>query len=193
MGTTFDVWSILVLCGLAMLVLAELWVVIPRMHGLPKGLASRAQIRRAMQLANVQPGETVYDLRAGDGRALVIAAREFGARAVGVEIEPLHCIVAWLWSLLNGVVARISIRRRSPLQVDLGDADVVFLYLTPALVEQLRPRFKAQLRPGARVVTLCFDFEGWQPANIDVGHLLFLYQMPPEAGDIESFMRQGVA
>jgi hypothetical protein len=191
MGTTFDTWSILVLCGLAALVLVELWVVIPRLHGLPKDLASRAQIRRAMQLADVQPEETLYDLRAGDGRALVIAAREFGARAVGIEIEPVHCAVAWLWSLLNGVVARVSVRRRNLLQVDLGDADVVFLYLTPALVEQLRPRLQEQLRPGTRVVSLHFDFEGWQPANIDVGHLLFLYRMPPEAGNIESFMRQG--
>jgi len=142
-----------------------------------------------MELAHVQPGETVYDLGAGDGRALVIAAREFHARAVGIEIEPVHCAVAWLWVLLNGVTRRVSIRRGDLLQADLRDADVVFLYLTPTFIERVRPHLESQLRPGARVVSLSFDFEGWQPADIDIGHLIFLYQMPPQAGSIESYMR----
>jgi ribosomal protein L11 methylase PrmA len=142
-----------------------------------------------LELAHVQPGETVYDLGSGDGRALVIAAREFRARAVGVEIEPIHCAAAWLWALLNGVSQHVSILRGDLLQADLRDADVVFLYLTPAFVERVRPHLESQLRPGARVVSLSFDFEGWQPTDIDIGHLIFLYQMPPQPGSIESYMR----
>jgi SAM-dependent methyltransferase len=141
-----------------------------------------------MEMADVQLGETVYDLGTGDGRALIIAAREFGARAVGIEIEPVHCAVAWLQALFRGALARVSIRRGNLLDTDLRDADVVFLYLTPAYVERLRPRLESQLRPGARVVSLSFPFEGWQPTDVDIGHLIFLYHMPPEPGNMEMFL-----
>ena len=66
---------------------------------------------------------------------------------------------------------------------------MVFLYLTPAFVEQVRPHLERQLRPGARVVSLSFDIEGWQPSDIDIGHLIFLYHIPPQTGSIESYMR----
>jgi SAM-dependent methyltransferase len=174
------------------MILAGLWIAIPRLYGLPSVPARRKTIRQAMQLAQVQPGEIVYDLGAGDGRALVIAAREFGARAIGIEIEPVHCAVAWLTVLLCGVIRRVSIRRENLLHADYRDADVVMLYLTPALVERVRPHLERQLRPGARVVSLSFDFEGWQPSDIDIGHLIFLYHMPPKQGSIEDCLRASV-
>jgi SAM-dependent methyltransferase len=188
-GLVFDPWSLLALLALAILLLGGLWFLLPQWYGLPQRPARPKWIRRALELANVQPEETVYDLGSGDGRALVIAAREFHARAVGIEIEPVHCAAAWLWALFNGVTRQVSIRRGDLLQADLRDADVVFLYLTPAFVERVRPHLESQLRPGTRVVSLSFDFEGWQPANIDIGHLIFLYQMPPHPGSIESYMR----
>jgi hypothetical protein len=193
MDTTFDLWSILVLLGLGILVLRGFWVIVPRMHDLPRKQVHAKQIRQAMSLADVQPGELVYDLNAGDGRAVVIAARDYQARAVGISIEPLHWVVAWLWALVNGVARRISIHRHKLLETDLKEADVVFLHLTPTSMEQLRPRLPQQLRPGARVVSLNYQFEGWQPAGIDVGHLIFLYSMPPSTGNIESYMRQSLS
>jgi hypothetical protein len=120
---------------------------------------------------------------------LVIAAREFGARAIGIEIEPVHCVVAWLRALLSGAIRRASIRRGNLLHADYRDADVVVLYLTPALVERVRPHLERQLRPGARVVSLSFDFQGWRPSDIDIGHLIFLYHMPPTQGSIEDCLR----
>jgi SAM-dependent methyltransferase len=185
----FDPWSAVVLVGLLCLVCIAMWVVIPRMRGVRALPARRKWIQRAMELADVQPGETVYDLGSGDGRAMVVAAREFGARAVVVEIEPVHCAVAWLRALFSGVIARVSIRCADLRQVDLADADVVFLYLAPVLVDQIRPQLQSTLRPGARVVSLSFPFEGWQPAGIDIGHLIFLYRMPPQRGSIETYMR----
>jgi hypothetical protein len=134
----------------------------------------------------------VYDLGAGDGRALVIAAREFGAKAVGIEVEPLHCIVAWFRALFGGVLRRVSIRRGNLLYADLGDADVVFLYLNPDLVEKLRPQFELSLQPGTRVVSVSFPFEGWEPTDMNIGHLVFLYEMPPQPGSLETFLRASI-
>jgi SAM-dependent methyltransferase len=182
-------WSILPWLSVMPLILAGLWIVIPRLYGLSPIPARRKVIRRAMQLAKVQPGETVYDLGAGDGRALVLAAREFGARAIGIEIEPVHCAVAWLRAVLNGVPRQVSIRQGDLLKADYRDADVVFLYLSPAFVERVRPHLIRQLKPGARIVSLSFEFEGWRPSEIDIGHLIFLYHMPPQPGSIEDCLR----
>jgi SAM-dependent methyltransferase len=172
------------------LILAGLWIVIPRLYGLSRVPARPKIIHRAMQLARVQPGETVYDLGAGDGRAVVIAARDYGARAIGVEIEPVHSAVAWLWALLNGVLRRASIRRGDLVQADYQDADVILLNLSPAFVERVRPHLERQLKPGARVVSLFSEFEGWRPSDIDIGHLIFLYRMPPQPGSIEDCLRE---
>jgi SAM-dependent methyltransferase len=142
-----------------------------------------------MQLAEVQPGEILYDLGAGDGRTLILAAQEFGARAIGVEIEPVHCAVAWFRALFGGVSGQVSIRQGDLLKAEYRDADVVFLYLSPAYVERVRPHLEGQLKPGARIVSLFFEFNGWRPSAIDVGHLIFLYRMPPQPGSIEDCMR----
>jgi SAM-dependent methyltransferase len=186
----FDVWSALVLLGLVLSALGGCWLIIPLMHGLRYVPARYKWIRQALKIANVQPGETVYDLGAGDGRVLLIAAREFGAHAVGIEIEPVHCVLAWLKALFNGVITQVTIRRENLLNADPKEADVVFLYLTPAYMEQLCPKLERQLRPGTRVVSLSFPFENWQPSDIDIGHLIFLYRMPPQPGNIDTFLQK---
>lgn len=192
-GPYMWLWSLLPWLSLVPLVLAGLWIVIPKLYGLPHIPARRKVIHRAMQLAQVQPGETVYDLGAGDGRVVVIAARKYGARAIGIEIEPVHCAVAWLWALLNGVLSRVSIRQGNLLKADYQDADVVFLYLSPIFVERVRPHLEQQLKPGARIVSLFFEFEGWKPSDMDVGHLIFLYRMPPQPGSIKDCLRESLS
>jgi SAM-dependent methyltransferase len=192
MGTFFDLWSLLALLALLALFMGGLWIIIPQAQGLPRTPTRRKWIRKALQLAAVQPGETVYDLGAGDGRTLVLAAREFGARTVGFEIEPVHCAAAWLRALFGGVIKRVSIHRQDMFEADLGGADVVFFYLTPAFVERLRPKLERELRPGTRVVSISFNVEGWEPEDIDIGHLIFMYRMPPQPGGINSFLHRGL-
>jgi hypothetical protein len=141
-------------------------------------------------MVDLQSGETLLDLGAGDGRILSIAAREFGARAVGYEIEPLHCIVAWCRALFGGVITRVSVRRADLYKADLDQAGVVFLHLNPVFVENLGPLLEGQLRPGARVVSLDFPFEGWEPTSVDVGYLIFAYEMPPTPGSVDTYLRK---
>jgi len=91
-------------------VLALLWILIPALYGLPPVPTQPERIRNALKLANLQPGETLYDLGAGDGRVLLIAARDFKAHAIGIEIGPIQCILTWLRITANGLGSRIRIR-----------------------------------------------------------------------------------
>ncbi len=119
--------------------------------------------RRMLQLAEVQPGETVYDLGAGDGRVVIVAAREFGARAIGIEIDPLRALLSQLTLLVFGLKSRARIIRANLFEVNLQDADVVIIYLLPKAYERLVPKLRAELKPGVRVVTLTYPLPDWQP------------------------------
>jgi SAM-dependent methyltransferase len=174
-----------------LLLFGGLWLVVPLASGLPWVPTREKRIRKALQLAGVRPGEVFYDLGAGDGRVLVMAAREFGARAIGIEISPVHCLIAWLRARLAGVGDRVVVRWGNFYQADLSDADVVFAYMTSGQAERLRPHLAARLRTGARVVSVSFDLEGWQPEQVDREDLVFLYRMPPVEGSVATFLAQG--
>ncbi len=113
-------------------------------------------VRRMLRLANVQPGEAVYDLGSGDGRVLWVATREFGARAVGVEIDPLRFAWTRLAIKLLGLGERVRVLRANLFDADLSGADVVVLYLLPTANSRLAPKLLRELRPGARVVSHAF-------------------------------------
>ncbi len=176
-------------------ILAFLWIVIvlgyyliPLAYGLPPTSTRPERVRRALRLAGLQPGERLYDLGSGSGRVLVIAAREFGAEAVGIDAGPFQCLQGWASALLNGVSSRVHLRWGNLFKADLREADVVFAYLTSGYAQRLEAVLTARLKPGARVVTISFDFPDWEPADFDEGDLIFLYRMPPAPGNLGTYL-----
>jgi len=168
--------------------LLGLWIIIPILYGVPWRPTAEGRIRKALHLAELKPGENIYDLGAGDGRVLILAAREFGVRGEGIEVGPIQVMIAGLRILLNGVSSQVHVRRDNFHQVDLREADVVFAYLTSDQAPRLQKQLEAQLKDGARVVTISFDFPNWQPEAFDRNDLIFLYRMPPVKGDLASFL-----
>lgn len=162
--------------GVVFLLASALWLVIPALYGVPWVPTREARIRRALQLAGIRPGEIFYDLGAGDGRVLLIAAEEFGAQAIGIEIGPVQCALGWLRILLSGTRHRARIRCGNFYRADLSDADVVFVYLTSSQTSRLAQKLEHELRPGARVVSIAADFPGWQPSRVDRESVIFLYE-----------------
>ena len=124
-------------------------------------------IERMLQLAHVQPGETVYDLGSGEGRIVITAARQFKAKAVGVELSPELCKVANARVKALGLQSRVKIIHANMLNVDLRPADVVTIYLLTSANELLKPNLERELRPGARVVSHDFEIRGWKPAAVE--------------------------
>src|SRR5215471_13639346 len=117
-----------------------------------------------LRLAHVGPGDVVYDLGSGDGRIVIAAVKEFGAaRGVGVELDAAHVREANENARRAGVADRVEFRREDLFETDLRPATVVTLYLSPVINARLRPKFLAELRPGARVVSHVFETPGWEP------------------------------
>jgi precorrin-6B methylase 2 len=165
-----------------------LWILIPAFYGLPPVPTKPERIRKALKLANLRPGEVLYDLGAGDGRVLLIAVPEFGAKAVGIEVGPVQCTVIWLRAVASGFGNQIQIRWANFYKADLRDADVVFVYATSEEVMKLAPHLEKQLKDGARVVSISADFPEWEPKELDDLGLIFVYEMPPIRGSITSYM-----
>ncbi|MSQ18568.1 MAG: class I SAM-dependent methyltransferase [Betaproteobacteria bacterium] len=117
-----------------------------------------------LRLANVGPDDIVYDLGCGDGRIPIMAAQKFGAHGLGVEIDPALVRAGQANALRAGVTDRVQFRLEDLFKTDVRPATVVALYLLPEMMEKLQFTLRAQLRPGARVVSHEFGWgSGWLP------------------------------
>lgn len=118
-----------------------------------------------LRLARVDQNDIVYDLGSGDGRLVITAARRFGARGVGVEIDPKLVAMSVDSAQRAGVAERVTFREGDLFQTDLSEATVVTLYLSTALNLRLRSKLLHELRPGARIVSHRFGMGDWNPAQ----------------------------
>src|SRR5262249_54964497 len=132
----------------------------------PFAPSPEALVDRMLEVARVGPGDTVYDLGAGDGRIVVAAAQRFGARAVGVELDNHRFALASARIRDLGRQPRAQMVHGDLLTIELTPATVVTLYQLPSVNEMLRPTLERQLRSGTRVVTLDFPFQGWEASNV---------------------------
>lgn len=169
-------------------IVVALWILIPALYGLPPVPTKPERIRKALKLVNLQPNEVLYDLGAGDGRVLLIAAGEFHAKAVGIEVGPIQCALIWLRAVASGFGNQIRIRWANFYQADLREADVVFVYATSKEVMKLAPHLEKQLKKGSRVVSISADFPEWEPSAFDDRNLIFGYEMPPKEGSVSSYL-----
>ena len=173
-------------------IIGLLWILVPALYGLPSVPTKRERIRKALQLVDLKLDETIYNLGAGDGCVLLIAARKFDAKAVGIEIGPVQYALIWLRLVASGVGERATIKLGNFYKADLKDADVVFVYATSKEVAKLGSYLEKQMKPDARVVSISADFPNWEPQIIDDRQLIFVYAMPPTHGSLTSYLLKNV-
>jgi len=123
-------------------------------------------IKKALEIAGLKHGELFLDPGCGDGRSLIIAARDFGARAVGIEIRKDLLERAYKNVIEAGVSDNVLIVNGSFFDVTFPPADVVFLYLLTSVNEKLKPKLKKELKPETRIVSHDFQITGWKPVKI---------------------------
>jgi hypothetical protein len=174
--------------SLLLFILILLWILIPALYGLPPVSTRLERIRKALKLANLRPDETLYDLGAGDGRVLLLAAREFGANAVGIEVGPIQCAWTWLRATASGFGNQIRVKWANFYKADLDEADVVFVYATSTEIRKLAPHLEGQMKLGARLVSISADFSEWEPSAFDDRDLIFIYEMPPARGSLTTYL-----
>jgi cyclopropane fatty-acyl-phospholipid synthase-like methyltransferase len=120
-------------------------------------------VDKMLEMAQVKKGDVLYDLGSGDGRIVIRAAKKYGVRAVGIEMDPFLLKKARQDAKAAGVSHLVEFRSEDALQTDLSRATVVTLYMLPWFNEKLRPNLKKYLKPGARIVAHDFGIEGWTP------------------------------
>jgi cyclopropane fatty-acyl-phospholipid synthase-like methyltransferase len=130
-----------------------------------------------LELARVAPGDVVYDLGSGDGRIPIAAARRYGVRAVGIELDRALVEQARCRASEAGVAHLVEFRQQDIFHTDLREASIVTLFLFPQTNQALLPKLRAELRPGARVVSHRFGIGDWRPAReVEAhGHPLLLW------------------
>ncbi|MCI4353147.1 MAG: 50S ribosomal protein L11 methyltransferase [Thermoplasmata archaeon] len=135
-------------------------------------------VRRMLELAAIGPRDAVYDLGAGTGAIVFAAARTYGARVVGVEVEPLRVLILRLRLWWGGPRDRITIVWGSIFKVDLHSAQVVAVFLWPGAMARLKAMLENQLPAGARVVSHWHKVPGWTAEVVDPELRVYFYRWP---------------
>ena len=142
-------------------------------------------VTEMLRMAAVASTDVVYDLGSGDGRLVIGAAQQFGARGVGVEIDPKLVAESRKNAERAKVTDRVRFVEGDLFQTDLREATVVTLYLGKELNLRLRPKLLSELRPGSRIVSHDFDMGDWKPDRVqkflspEREHVLYLWTVPP--------------
>ena len=142
-------------------------------------------VEAMLKLAEVKPTDVVYDLGCGDGIIVATAAKEYGARAVGIDIDPQRVKEATERIQKTGVTDKVRILNQDLFTTDISEATVVTLYLLPSLNQKLIPKLNKELKPGTRVVSQSFDMGEQNPPlkTVDVnGRSVYLWQTPLKPG-----------
>ncbi len=141
-----------------------------------------------LKLSGLKAGEVLFDMGSGDGRTVIMAAKTFGARGVGIELREDLAKKALANIHENGVEDRVTIVNGDMFNVNLTSADVVYLYLTTSANEKIRPKLDTDLKRGARVVSHDYEIIGWRPEKVEnfcenpqlgyPSHTIYLYRKP---------------
>jgi predicted RNA methylase len=143
-------------------------------------------VRRLLTLAELKPSETYFDLGAGNGRTVIMAAKEFGAKAFGVELRDDLAKQAMEQVEELGLRDKVTIIHGNMFDADLSQADVVYLYLTTSANEKVKPKLESELKKTARTVSHDYEIVGWKATQVEhfcenpkLGfptHTLYLYK-----------------
>jgi len=124
-------------------------------------------VEKMLQLADLKPGEVLFDLGCGDGRIIIAAAKKYHVRAVGVEMNGRLVKEAVQKVHELGLEKSVEVIHGDLMDVDLRKADVITLYLTSSGNEKLKPKLEKELKPGARVISHDFEIYGWRPLKVE--------------------------
>ncbi len=133
-----------------------------------------------LDVAKVTKNDVIYDLGSGDGRIPITAAKKFGARGIGIDIDPQRIKEATANAQKEGVTDKVKFLNQDLFTTDISEASVITLYLLPSLNVKLMPKLMKELKPGTRIVSHSFDMGDWKPERtLDVnGRSVYYWTIP---------------
>lgn len=181
--------SALVLAGVLAIAAAPAWAQpltpLTKQLDVPYVPTHERVVAEMLKVANVGKNDVLYDLGCGDGRIPITAAKRFGTRGVGVDIDPQRVTEARESAIKEGVADRVKFLQQDLFDTDIKDATVVTLYLLPDVNLKLRPKLLSDLKPGTRIVSHNYDMGDWQPQKTitiklpDGDHMVYFWVVPP--------------
>lgn len=135
-------------------------------------------IDQILELADLDGDEIIYDLGCGDARVLIEAAKKFGVKGVGLEIDPVRVIYSRLLARLNGVHDNVEVRRENMYEQPIDEPDVIFIFLSTEANKRLASKFEEELSPGTKVISYYHKMPGWDPVEVEYNkdnYELYLY------------------
>jgi SAM-dependent methyltransferase len=152
-------------------------IMLPGFVGAPYVPTSSDLVTRILSLAEIKPGDVLYDLGSGDGRLVISAARDFGAISVGIEIDPFRVLFSRIRIWRQNLARRVRIIRNNFFKIDLKDADIVVMFLLQETNDRLQRKLEQDLKkPDARVVSIVFQFRGWKLIRADEMNMIYVYE-----------------
>src|SRR5665811_2262681 len=127
------------------------------------------------KLGKITKNDTVYDLGCGDGELITIAAKKYGAKVIGIEIDPARYFYARLKIYVNKIKSGVKIKRKNFFKENLSEASVIVVYLVPKTLEKLRKKFLKELKPGTRIISYKYEMD-FKKIKEDKKNKLFLYR-----------------
>ena len=167
-------WPIVALTVPLLVLVSIVW---SRLYGAPWVPTPMHVVHHMMVMADVGPNDVLYDLGCGDGRTIVTAARHYGARAVGIEIDPLRYLWCQVLIAVLGLRDRVQVVYGDLFAQDLSGADVVTCYLLQETNDKLEQKLRQELRPGSRIVSNTYVFYHLRLVRFDSAANLYLYNL----------------
>lgn len=150
-------WFLVISIILFLILISWIWP--PNSPWAPWWRTRKKTAEAAFKMAGVKKGNVVYELGSGEATALVVASNKFGAKGVGVEIDPPRYYLSKLTIWRNGLGDKITIIRGDLFKQDLSDADMIYVYLVPKTLEKLIPKFKKELKKGTKIVSYKYNID----------------------------------
>jgi predicted RNA methylase len=169
-----EFWVLLIVLEFSFMVFM-IWIAWSSIIGAPWLPTPKKKVRAMLELAEVSPQDTVFDIGSGDGRIITMAAKEFGATSVGIEMDPLRVIWSRLAIRRQGLSNAVEVLRENFFDSNIEEATVVTVYQCVGVNKKLKEKFSKELKSGTRVVSYRFRFKGWTPAKTNEEASSYLY------------------
>lgn len=139
---------------------------------------SKKLVKKMLDMAELDSNDVLYDLGSGDGRIVIQAAKSYGARSVGIEADPIRVLWSRMFTYVNRVQGKTQIKWANFFNEDISKASVVTLFLGDSANQKLKKKLFDELKPGTRIVSYVWTFDGWQLENAYRTDRIYLYIIP---------------